>query len=418
MPNPMSSVNLSILSFALSSWLDGSAQLRRSLILFPLELGHVRHDDDSPPNSSQAEADSPETGLIGRCLQWLTRPAKDLDEVEKAVLGALDISSSMLLLRLLGSGPILPFILNPLSITLALPRKLSIGPVKWRQVILMCVLLSTLHEAQRTSVAAGLTWLRLKRAASKGANVDEVVIRGQKLAMRRQEDSDTEEEAECVICSGVGYDAPLSDSISSVTSLSAASVPSLGPLEGFCVNVPAKHPMHRGCFVAWKNAYWEERARHTRPVITLVSEDAAVPLPGTWQWRRAQAILTALGITQNAYFVPVAPAQLQAERRDGSVVGESVFTLRCVPVRTGQAQMSSTDSMLGSMISAYAVENVGRLDEILEATRDWSDNTGKDRDASAVCSFPGFYDVHQKVSYTAYTCFTPRSVNSIVFISW
>ncbi|THG93609.1 hypothetical protein EW145_g8332, partial [Phellinidium pouzarii] len=233
----MSSVNLSILSFALSSWLDGSAQLRRSLILFPLEFGSVHHDSE-PPSSSQAAASSGELeqlSLVDSLLQWLTRPAKDMNEAGKAVLGALDISSSVLFLRLLGSGPILPYILNPLSITLALPRKLSIGPVKWSHVVLMCILLSALHEAQRTSVAAGLTWLRLKKAASKNENVGEIILRGEALEAHG-DGSNTEDVEECVICSGVGYDAPLPDAptSSSGTPHSAAGAPSLGPLEAFC----------------------------------------------------------------------------------------------------------------------------------------------------------------------------------------
>ena len=94
----MSSLNLSVLSFALSSWLDGSAQLRRSLILFPLDLGNVLHDDE--PSSSTHEDGGPseeshQSRLVDRCIQWLTKPAKDLNEAEKAILGALDVSVRM-----------------------------------------------------------------------------------------------------------------------------------------------------------------------------------------------------------------------------------------------------------------------------------------------------------------------------------
>ncbi|KAI5117271.1 hypothetical protein M0805_001001 [Coniferiporia weirii] len=359
MASPMSSVNLSILSFALSSWLDGSAQLRRSLILFPLELGGATsvHPNGEPPSPPQPDAGAAQNRFVDKLLQWLVKPARDMDEAEKALLGALDVSSSILLLRLLGSGPILPFILNPLSITLALPQKLSIGPVKWTQVLLMCTLLSTLHEVQRTSVAAGLTWLRLQKAASSDTNVGEVILRGEKLPARSQEDldADSEGEEECVICSGVGYDAPLPDA-------SAGGAPSLGPLETFCVHAPAKHPMHRACFAAWKDAYWDARATHTsaRPVIALSLDgegadadsdsdsdsDVLSPHPGTQQWLRAQAVLAALGtrVTRDACLVPLASA-----RRVGGAFLESVFTLR----DPGVGARAGAGAALGSLVSAW-----------------------------------------------------------------
>ncbi|EJD04726.1 uncharacterized protein FOMMEDRAFT_153804 [Fomitiporia mediterranea MF3/22] len=433
MSSPVSSVNLSVLSLALSSWLDGSAQLRRSLILFPLELGiapsHDSNSSSSPALASQDDSDPPrrETEpirLVDRCLQWFTKPARDLDEVEKVIVGALDLSSSVLLLKLLGSGPILPFILNPLSITLALPRKLSLGPVRWSQVVLLCFLLSTLHEAQRTSVATGIAWLRMKKAAKNEANVGEVVLRGEKL----EETNEDEDDEPCVICSGGQSEGTtLSDSISSITSLSTthttntnsnsntnSNIPDPGPLEAFCVHAPTKHPMHRSCFLAWKDAYWEARA--SRPIITLVSDDSAVPLPGTWQWRRAQAILASLGarIWNMTYYVPLAPAEL-TESTGVNGVGETgkyglcLATLSRLSIRSKDdlcsRQVKSTSKFVVKWRTKYAFEITLRLDQVVETVSDWSDYNCEDCYSGVICCFPGVDDEDEEVEYSAFAHF-------------
>lgn len=161
------------------------------------------------------------------------------------------IQSSLLLLKLLGTEPILPVILNPLSITLALPRSLSIGKLRWSRVILFCLLLSVLGEAQRTSVAAGLAWLKFKKRACRSVHVGQVELGGKSLPIRDGDDDDDDDdeiEESCVICSGGSADA-LSDSVSSITSLASHAGPSSrpGPLETFCTHAPTKHPMHRSC---------------------------------------------------------------------------------------------------------------------------------------------------------------------------
>ena len=95
MSSSLSSVNLSVLGFALNQWLDGSAQLRRSLILFPLDLGNGTYDDEPTTSTREHSSSSDNEGqarLIDRVTQWFTKPAKDLDETEKAILGVLDLS--------------------------------------------------------------------------------------------------------------------------------------------------------------------------------------------------------------------------------------------------------------------------------------------------------------------------------------
>ena len=103
------------------------------------------------------------------------------------------------------------------------------------------------------------------------------------------------------------------------------------------------------CFLAWKDAYWESRA--SRPIITLMSDDAAVPLPGSWQWQRALAILSALGsrIWHTTYCVPIAPSELSTSAGVDSI-GDSIFTLRC-PDGVGGGHDSGSGNELGSMVS-------------------------------------------------------------------
>ena len=224
----------------------------------------------------------------------------------------------------------LPFVFNPLNVVILFPRKLQIGTVKWSHVMLTSLILSILHEAQRTSVSMGLSWWRHRRASRNHIDIGDMLIKGSDITVRNpisesENSTDEEEEANCIICSGVGIDSPTSTTLPNVTSLPE---PSLGPLEGFCVNAPQKHPMHRECFLAWKNTYWERRSQHTRPIITLLCGDGSVPRPNTWQWRTSQAILKILRIPSYAYYVTLSRAQLTDAQRDiGDGIGESVFTL-------------------------------------------------------------------------------------------
>ena len=89
MPQPIASANLSILSFALNAWLDGSAQLRRSLILFPFG-GQASASDAGPGVEEERGRDQPRIGQ--RLLRWILKSPRDLNESERLVLGALDVS--------------------------------------------------------------------------------------------------------------------------------------------------------------------------------------------------------------------------------------------------------------------------------------------------------------------------------------
>ena len=100
----MSSVDLSVLTFALSSWLDGSAQLRRSLIFLPLGIGGHREQGVPPASPRRAQSTGIGSGranggpsrgrLADWCAWWLQKPDRDLDETEKSLMGMFDVSVS------------------------------------------------------------------------------------------------------------------------------------------------------------------------------------------------------------------------------------------------------------------------------------------------------------------------------------
>ena len=89
MPQPIASANLSFLSFALNTWLDGSAQLRRSLILFPFG-GQASTRVADLRAEEERERDQPR--FRQRLLRWFLKSPRDLNESERLVLGALDVS--------------------------------------------------------------------------------------------------------------------------------------------------------------------------------------------------------------------------------------------------------------------------------------------------------------------------------------
>jgi len=231
-------------------------------------------------------------------------------------------------LKLLGSGPMLPYILNPLNVVLPLPRRLSVDNVRWVRVVLVSFVLSTLHEAQRVSISTTLSWWRQSNDEPPEVDLEDVFIKGE--ARKPSEATrDEDDDGECLICAGAGVDTALSESVTSLSSVSVT--PSLGPLEAFCVNAPHKHPMHRTCFLSWKDAYWEERTRHARPFITFVDENKAVLLPMSSGWLRALAILSASGLAPMVDFIPSLPggtAGVDLFGENGSPEGsESVFVL-------------------------------------------------------------------------------------------
>ncbi|TDL27167.1 hypothetical protein BD410DRAFT_836230 [Rickenella mellea] len=315
----MSSTTLSVLGFALNSWLEGSAQLRNTLISNALGFNR-RPDSVSRPSISSSAPSNPNNRQVGevplsyRLTRWLRKPERDLDEFEKTAMGLIDVTTSFILLKALGSGPLLPFILNPLTVVLPLPQRLSIDSVLWSRVVLTTFALCCIHEAERVSVSTFITAWRKFLREKDGIHIENVIARGDDIIRPppNADDDNDEEHDECLICSGVGYDAPLSDSISSLTSV---NIPSLGPLEAFCVTAPQKHVMHRGCFLAWSKAYVEQRPIHPVPVVIVRREGldqhqrqqggTTNTVVGEKEYLRAAAIMSASGLEHTTHMLRV-----------------------------------------------------------------------------------------------------------------
>ena len=187
--------------------------------------------------------------------------------------------------------PLLPFLLSPFLTTLPVPRSSSgFKPIKWPQVVISTVLLSLLHEAERISVFVAVDSIKRRRELRNRAILGDVFVRGDELRREGNED----EEEECLICAGAGADTSLSHSISSISSMATASVPSdvLGPLEAFCATAPQKHIAHRSCFLSWHAAYRQQR-------MNLAAEPVELQHPVSFEAsrKRARAILEAAGFT-------------------------------------------------------------------------------------------------------------------------
>ena len=257
------------LAFALSSWVEGLTQFRTALLMPYLPRDGQEDDynvNPAPPNDAWKD----------RILSWLTRKGRDMDDMERMSLGVLDVTVSVSLPSLCKSlksdaiqtafmilqslnQPLLPFLLSPLSTTLPLPRSTSgFKPIKWPCLVLSTFLLSLLHEAERATVCLVVDRARKHRETKNRELFGEVYVRGDALPPG---EDDGEEEEECLICAGVGADASLSHSISSLSSIAtvSASMDAPGPLEAFCVTAPKKHVAHRSCFLSWHAAYRQQR---------------------------------------------------------------------------------------------------------------------------------------------------------------
>jgi len=272
--------------------------------------------------------------FVNRYIPWFTSPKRDLDDHERFFISVLDVSTAFVLLRLLGSTPLVPLLFDPLAAILPLRNKLAVSTVRWSQVVATTLVFTAFHEAERVSVSTFVSWLRSKRKESLGEDFKNVIIRGDERTRRRHDgDDEDEEEDSCIICAGEGTEptTTLSDSISSLPTHSSNTTSSAGPLEEFCVHAPQKHPMHRACFLAWKDACWEDRTRAPAqpPLVALACDDESVPVPGTQQWARALAILRAAMFVpaQQVAFAPVGPDDWVGQPLSCIPLGQSMFTL-------------------------------------------------------------------------------------------
>lgn len=189
--------------------------------------------------------------------------------------------------------PILPFLLSPFSATLPIPRtSTNTRSIKWTRLLFVTTFLSLFHEAERVTVSLAVQLFKKNREVRNRALLGDLYIRGDTL--RRRPAVSEEEEEDCLICAGVGADNPLSQSISSISSMapnSIAAQDSLGPLEAFCANAPQKHIAHRSCFLSWHSAYRQQR-RHLPAEYVVLQH----PYPSEAVRKRAQTIVEAAGL--------------------------------------------------------------------------------------------------------------------------
>lgn len=169
--------------------------------------------------------------------------------------------------------------------------------IHWPTVVLITLALSILHEAERVSVSWAVTAVRKRSRRNRGELIDfgQVIVKGNDQAPRPEQESSDEEEDECLICSGVGVDSPMSQSITSISSSTPADQPSLGPLEAFCTIAPQKHLAHRECFLAWHSAYRQQRSHASPELVTLTRNSEATSPMGETERSRARAILSSAG---------------------------------------------------------------------------------------------------------------------------
>ncbi|KAF8530406.1 hypothetical protein BU17DRAFT_79163 [Hysterangium stoloniferum] len=287
-----SGVRTATLAFALASWVEGLTQIRTVLLTPGLRRQQDEDTYEPPPLSSDAS-------WRDRIVAWLTRNGRqdgEIDDKERACLGVVDITTAFIALHLL-KQPLLPYLLSPFLATFPIPRPTSSSnSVKLTHLAFSTVVLSLIHEAQRVSVSMVVDRLKKHREAQIKSLLGEVYVRGHDLRPR----DDDEDDEECLICAGAGADNPMSQSISSLSSMATASsaLDALGPLEAFCSLAPQKHVAHRTCFLSWHAAYHQQRT-HLAPDYVLLEH----PNPTESVRAHAQAVVEAAGFSYLGRFI-------------------------------------------------------------------------------------------------------------------
>lgn len=82
------STQLAVLAVALSSWVEGSAQLRT----YAVSNLSSEYLDEAPLEEYSVQDAEPPSGHWA--WEWIKRKAKPLDDVERATVGALDVAVS------------------------------------------------------------------------------------------------------------------------------------------------------------------------------------------------------------------------------------------------------------------------------------------------------------------------------------
>ncbi|KZP01257.1 hypothetical protein CALVIDRAFT_594756 [Calocera viscosa TUFC12733] len=255
------SVRIALLAFALSVWVEGSTQLRRSILL--ASTSSLFQEDFELSVVNESESEDRARNWARTIVDWVKARGRKLTEWERVAFGTGDLSTAFLILNTLHSKPLLPFLLTPLLGELPVPRP-SIRSPRWRYILLTSLGLTVLHSISRLLVSSCVT--RLTRQPPLLPPGAQVVIKGADLEPSSPAATAAPDgHEECLICS--------------------ASGPS--PLEAFCTTAPKLHPAHRSCFMRWRAAYGQQRP----PELVDLRGQGATPTER--EMRRALAVLKA-----------------------------------------------------------------------------------------------------------------------------
>lgn len=279
---------LALLSISLSSWIEGSAQLRSAFFMAMADLS---------PSTATEYPNSPDWRV--NLIQWLVRSSRELDNSERAGLALLELATSLGLLRLLNIKPLLPFLLTPLSATVPVPSTFnsrSLKAVSWTKVTATVFALTLLQELNKVTCLTLLQSWRKQRSLQRKKALGKIVARGEEVKLPLDEFE--EEEMECLICSGLGTDDPMAQSVSSLTSMETGAEMSarhgadladqFGPLEMFCTTAPSKHLAHRECFLRWVESYRQQHQRVFLEPVTVEFRNRQEGTSRMLRWAREE----------------------------------------------------------------------------------------------------------------------------------
>ncbi|KZS86478.1 hypothetical protein SISNIDRAFT_491918 [Sistotremastrum niveocremeum HHB9708] len=272
-----SSLKLSLISYALASWHEGTAGLRH------LALSNIPSTSSSTHSQSSASGrrtrgrsfaggdrreddrqEEEEMSVGEKVKKWIMSPGDELDSRTRAILSSLDFLTSIGLLNYFDTSYPLSIIFTALAGSLPLPRRLPrVASVNWGVVAGAMIVLAVSHEVQRVSVGFLISRAREEKEGER------IIVCGDPIPTSESttssssstkdvtstEEGGEAEERECSICSGASTDRLGSEK-----------------LESFCVTAPRMHLSHRSCFLAWHEAYLQQRRRGASQLdIVLVS---------------------------------------------------------------------------------------------------------------------------------------------------
>ncbi|KAG8931079.1 hypothetical protein FRC02_003254 [Tulasnella sp. 418] len=296
--NKSASVQLAVLSYAISLWIDGTTQVR-DILGEGVGLEELFEDATlSSPESWVARhtinAQGETMRLKHKVLDWLFRKGRPLDISERAAMAIVQISTSLAIFRMVGLSPLFPFLLSPFLSNTALPDALQNQRLRWRHIITTSIGLAVLHELKRFVVVKAIAIYK-RRFGTRDPWSTKIKATGFPLGDSGRD----EEDQDCLICSGVGIDGLLPQTASGAPSaIQNSSI--LGPLEGFCVNAPSMHLMHRPCILRWHHEY--QRGRTSEGVeLRAETEEGSEMLADMNILKRGRHILQKSGF---GYLVP------------------------------------------------------------------------------------------------------------------